>query len=263
MTPESSRRWEKHRASGMWRYLLMRGLLCWGVLMILSILVVQVLQTSRWSGGYGLASHVLQIFPYLILAGFLIAILMGYAGEREYRKYLARHGLPEPAVIPTGAMKGPRFIFPVLLALFLAANVVAMLVRTPPPPDLSQDEPPFCDMVLPPRSVKAEIIADTHGFLITVVDRIGGPYEFIIPGESARPSLYYGARSLQDPAARPLVDDARGREICLRLLTEYRSVGDEFSMEIQHFIAGEEPAYTTRLLYRSRRQLHRFLSRFE
>ncbi|RYD31956.1 MAG: hypothetical protein EOP87_13730 [Verrucomicrobiaceae bacterium] len=254
MNADRARRWEKNRAGGMLAYIVGHGLLYMLVLMILTIVLAEIVLASRWSGDRHITSSIVLVFPYLAYPAFLVAVVTAYAGERSYAKYLALHG---QQAVPSGTAVTPgrrRFLYGLLLAALILPGV-AHALQNRRPPDLSQDEPPFCDLVLPPRSVKGEMIPGGDGFLITVVDRNGGPYEFIVPRTTTNPSLHYGARNLRDPAARPLSDDARGRDICLRLLTDYRRFGDETSMEIQHALAGDKPAYLTRVVYR-------FLSRF-
>jgi hypothetical protein len=152
-----------------------------------------------------------------------------------------------------------RILLPLLLVILAAGGAVRVSWSDPQPPDLSRDEPPFCDMCMPPRSVEARLVKGTTSIHVAVMDGMGGPYDFLLhEGYDIRgvpPSMSYGARHPKDPAARPVVDDARGRQICIQLLKDYRAAGDRESMEAADYLSGEKPSKVKRLL-------HRFLSRF-
>jgi hypothetical protein len=73
MNQNQRAKWEKTRAKGMWHFVLVYGVLCWGGFMAVAMSVV-----SR--------AHLGITIPIYLFSGFVFGLVCWLAGEYKYRK---------------------------------------------------------------------------------------------------------------------------------------------------------------------------------
>ena len=90
MKPEHVEKWRAIRAKGLWRYMLVSGVLAWGVPMFLVMTFVVNRQRAE---NVGLIA--LQLVIWLV-GGAMFGTTMWYVMERQYRKAIAEAKAPTP-----------------------------------------------------------------------------------------------------------------------------------------------------------------------
>ncbi len=75
MNQKQRAKWERTRAKGMWRFVLLYGVLCWGGFAIIA--------TSTLIYGWDKLSLVAPIY---LVAGFVFGLFCWFIGEYKYRK---------------------------------------------------------------------------------------------------------------------------------------------------------------------------------
>lgn len=73
--------WEQTRAKGMWRFVLLYGVLLWGGLMIL----IRLAFDFFFSGPRLLVNLMIHV-PILAVTGFIFGLVLWRIGENKYRK---------------------------------------------------------------------------------------------------------------------------------------------------------------------------------
>ena len=90
MKPEHVERWRAARAKGRWRYILLYGVLAWGIPMF--VVMTFVLNPGRAQNAGLLA---LQLVIWLV-GGAMFGTTMWYVNERNFRKAIADAKTPAP-----------------------------------------------------------------------------------------------------------------------------------------------------------------------
>lgn len=84
-------RWRTLREAGMASWIVKRGLLAYGVPMYVFFVVY------RWFGKpEQLAPSLVYNIPSWLIAGTIFGVLTWYVFEWQYRRYVARNGVPRP-----------------------------------------------------------------------------------------------------------------------------------------------------------------------
>ena len=74
-------RWEKTRAKGMWRFVLVTWVLWWGTLMI----VITAALRSYARGGFS-AHDLYTMVPAYVSIALVAGLIVWFIGERQYRR---------------------------------------------------------------------------------------------------------------------------------------------------------------------------------
>lgn len=75
MNQKQRAKWARTRTKGMWRFVLLYGILCWGGGMIIA--------TSTLIYGWGKLSIIVPIY---LVAGLVVGLACWFVGEYKYRK---------------------------------------------------------------------------------------------------------------------------------------------------------------------------------
>jgi hypothetical protein len=145
-----------------------------------------------------------------------------------------------------------------LIGVLLTVGGTAIFLRYRPDTlDLSKDEPPFNAIIMPPRSVSADVFLDGGSVFISVIDRTGTNFSFAFPHKAATGTsnfneAFYGVVHATDPGAILLKNPTRAKEIGLLLLKNYSGFSNESATAIYYHLSETTPPSRTKLLWRFR-----------
>lgn len=153
-----------------------------------------------------------------------------------------------------------HYILLTCLALLIAIPL-AWIMRPEVSLDLSNDEEPFKSLVLPLKSMEADIIMDGGSVRVIMSDKTGNLYvlHFYIDPErvlNSHPTADYGTKI--NGKSIPLKDPARAKEITIRLLRDFGPSGDEGVLRALNGLSDPVGNVAARLYEKSRNQLHQW-----
>lgn len=155
-------------------------------------------------------------------------------------------------------MKRLRYIILTVVALLLVISLV-MILWPEGPLDLSKDEEPFKSLVLPLKSMEADIIMDGGSVRVIMNDKSGNLYvlHFYIDQDrvlNSHPTADYGTKI--GGKSIPLSDAARAKKITIRLLRDFGDKRAEGMARSLNWLTDPAGDVAERLYERSKNKLH-------
>jgi hypothetical protein len=143
---------------------------------------------------------------------------------------LATTGAIHSIVLQSLKKKHANKLLVVMLAVLGLIGIT--LVFWQRPLDLSADEAPLNQILLPPQSVGGDIFMDGGSVWVRIVDRGGSAFDLAFPYDHAGTgtkylTAFHGAGCSSDPGAVAFKNTERAKDVALLLLQRYSAGNDD------------------------------------